>query len=83
MANLWYVLRHRCNNPSNENWHRYGGRGIKLCSKWQAFEPFRNWALANGYEDHLTIDRIDNDGNYEPGNCQWITRSENSRKRSH
>jgi hypothetical protein len=58
---------------------RYGGRGIRVCAEWQAFEPFRDWAKANGYADNLTIDRINNDGNYEPANCRWATYGEQSR----
>lgn len=51
-----------------------------MCREWDRFESFRDWALASGYQDNLTIDRKDNDGNYEPSNCQWITNTENVRK---
>ncbi|MBE6928051.1 MAG: hypothetical protein E7467_06140 [Ruminococcaceae bacterium] len=58
----------------------YGGRGISVCEEWHQFPPFYEWAMANGYTDDLTIDRINVDGNYEPSNCQWITMEENIRK---
>ena len=73
-------MRARCNIKTIPSYKTYGGRGIKVCSDWDDYKEFKNWALDNGYDDSLTIDRIDNDGNYEPSNCQWITREENIRK---
>ena len=74
-------LKTRCTNPKATYFHRYGGRGISICQEWKdSYEDFRKWSMANGYADNLTIDRINNDGNYEPSNCQWITASENSKK---
>lgn len=78
---IYNDMKARCQYPSMNGYHRYGGRGIKVCREWQnSYTAFRDWALAHGYQDGLTIDRIDNNGDYEPGNCQWITLSENVRK---
>jgi hypothetical protein len=69
----------RCYNPNTNRYHRYGGRGISICEEWLSdFANFREWAVVNGYEDGLTLDRIDNDGNYEPSNCRWVTWHEQS-----
>ena len=67
----------RCYRPSQKNFPRYGGRGIKVCDEWlNGFEAFCKWAMLNGYSDNLTLDRIDNDKNYCPENCRWTTRKE-------
>ena len=78
---IYTHMKHRCANPKCDHYHRYGGRGIKVCDEWQNFSKFATWARANGYQENLTIDRINNDGNYEPNNCQWLTRSDNGKKR--
>lgn len=78
---VWVQMKARCSNPKNKSYARYGRRGIKVCPEWDAdFVSFRDWAHAHGYEQGLTIDRIDGDKGYEPSNCQWITSSENSRR---
>lgn len=78
---IWAGIKQRCNNSNSTGYKYYGGRGITYCDGWEDYVTFRDWALENGYDDILCIDRIDNDGNYEPNNCQFITNEENVRKR--
>jgi hypothetical protein len=66
----------RCKNPNARDYNYYGGDGIQVCEEWHDFSVFLDWALSHGYREGLTIDRIDNDGNYEPGNCDWTTHKE-------
>lgn len=68
----WSNMRRRCNNPNNNRWEQYGGRGITICAEWDDYAAFRSWALSHGYNDALSIDRIDVDGNYCPANCRWV-----------
>lgn len=81
LKHSWVAMRQRCFNKKHPKYNRYGGRGIKICDEWLISQNFVQWALSNGWKPGLSIDRIDNDGNYCPENCRWITMSENSRKK--
>ena len=70
---IWCGMKYRCENKNGTKYNCYGGRGISVCDEWKDFNAFKEWALSNGYDDTLTLDRIDTDGNYEPSNCRFIT----------
>lgn len=78
---IWALMHTRCNNPHAINYADYGGRGIKVCKEWDKYEPFRDWALTNGYAENLSIDRIDTNGDYTPRNCQWATSKQQANNR--
>ena len=74
---IWAAIKQRCNNENNINYKYYGGRGITVCDEWKNdCKSFIDWSRANGYQEGLTIDRINNDGNYEPSNCRWVNMKE-------
>lgn len=83
LIKVWKSMKYRCYNPKSIGYHRYGGRGIKVCDEWfENSKNFLKWAIDNGYKFGLEIDRINNNGNYEPSNCRWATSSQNSNNRS-
>lgn len=74
---IWCGMKRRCYNKHNEHFDRYGGRGIIVCDEWKTdFMNFYDWAMSNGYDDKLSIDRINNEGNYEPSNCRWANQKQ-------
>lgn len=80
---IYMDIKKRCYNKNAAGYKNYGSKGVVMCDEWlNDFESFYKWAMGNGYSDSLTIDRINSQGNYEPSNCQWVTRSENIRRRN-
>lgn len=77
--NSWSGMKMRCDQKGSIGYKIYGGRGIKYCEQWKSFEAFRIWAIKNGYKPGLSLERKDVNGNYEPENCSWVTRSQQSR----
>lgn len=77
---IWWGMKLRCEYPTKPEYKHYGAKGIKICPEWQIFQNFATWAISHGYNDNLTIDRIDVKKDYYPENCQWLTWDENHKK---
>jgi hypothetical protein len=77
---VWRNMKYRCFRKENKDYKWYGGKGIIVCEEWMVFENFLEWALRTGYDDSLTIDRMDSNKDYCPENCVWHTRGANSRR---
>ena len=79
---IWNDIKRRCFNPKNKRYKQYGGRGITICKEWLNFQNFYDWSMKNGYNKKLIIDRINNDKNYTPNNCRWVSWKEQANNRS-
>lgn len=80
-SNIYKVftgMLQRCNNKKHKNYKDYGARGISVCKDWLTFESFYKWSMENGYRENITLDRVDNNGNYSPSNCKWVTMAQQS-----
>ena len=82
LYNIWIRMKQRCFDTNSSDYNRYGGRGITVCPEWnEKYATFYEWATENGYLDNLTIERKNNNGNYEPGNCLWILPKDQAKNR--
>ena len=80
---IWLGMLDRCRRQTSKSWKWYGAKGIRVCKEWRSFPQFTLWAITHGYEEALSIDRINSLRNYTPTNCRWLTTSENSRRVDH
>lgn len=83
---IWKTMKQRVSNPNTINYSLYGGKGVSVCDEWsRSFEAFFTWAILNGYEADLSIDRVDSNGNYCPENCRWVNMKiqQNNRSNNH
>jgi hypothetical protein len=81
LYSTWKGMRQRCRDPKFKYYDRYGGRGISVCQEWNDFDNFYQWAITNGWRAGLTLERENNDGNYEPNNCKFVTRQQQCHNR--
>lgn len=87
LYSIWSAMKSRCENEKSESYKWYGAKGVRVCDSWQDYKIFKEWALANGYDEkakqwECTIDRINPYGNYEPNNCRWVSmKVQNNNKR--
>lgn len=79
---IWQGMIRRCNNPNRKDHKHYHSKGVTVCDEWYDFQIFQEWANSNGYSDELTIERIDNSKGYNPYNCTWIPKSQQSKNRT-
>lgn len=70
---IWHNMKQRCRNKNSHNYSRYGGRGIDFCEEWSDYTNFKKWAIENGYEDNLFLERLENEEGYSPKNCKWAS----------
>jgi len=83
LYHIWQSMKQRCYDEHVKEFIRYGGRGIGICDTWKSeFIPFYEWAITNGYDDQLTIDRINNNSNYSPHNCRWVSTKDQNRNKT-
>lgn len=84
LYHIWNAMKQRCENPKAINYKYYGAKGVSVCQEWRNnFRSFYSWAMAHGYENDLTLDRVDGSGNYEPSNCRWATAKEQQNNTSY
>lgn len=80
LYHIWNDMLQRCSNKKIQCYKWYGGKGVSVCDDWMNFRNFEKWSFSSGYSERMTINRIDSSGDYEPSNCDWVTRSENTKK---